>query len=96
MPTVCSSPPLIPQAYLLLRLLYGLLAKPDWTETRAPLQAEPPPRCVARLKLLVSVYLILLLLCGFAYLTAELPLGVLYLSLPFEKAATVSLVVVQQ
>lgn len=42
------------------------------------------------------VYLILLLLCVFAYLTAELPLTVLYLSSPFEKAATVSLVVVQQ
>jgi len=45
--------------------------------------------------LAVCVYLILLLLCVFAYLT-ELPLTVLYLSLPFEKAATVSLVVVQQ
>lgn len=41
------------------------------------------------------VYLILLLLCVFAYLTAELPLTVLYLSSPFEKAATVSLVVQQ-
>lgn len=53
MPPVCSSPPLIPQAYFLLHC--GVLAKPDWTETQAPCEAEPPPRCVARLKMLVSV-----------------------------------------
>lgn len=89
MPTVCSYLPLFPQAYflllLLLLLLCGVLAKPDWTETRAPREAEPTPRCAAELKMLVSVYLILLLLCVFAYLTAELPLTVLYLSLPLRK-----------
>lgn len=36
-------------------------------------------------RLSACVYLILLLLCVFAYLTAELPLTVLYLSLPLRK-----------
>lgn len=53
LPTVCSSVPFIPRANFLL--ICGVLAEPDWTETRAPREAEPPPRCVARLKILVSV-----------------------------------------
>lgn len=53
MPTVCSSVLVIPLANFLL--ICGALAKPDWTETRAPREAKPPPRCVARLKMLVSV-----------------------------------------
>lgn len=46
---------------------------------------NPRPCSVAEPKALVSVNPILLLLCVFAYLTAELPLIVLYLSLPLRK-----------
>lgn len=66
--TVCSSLPLIVTHFLLC----GVLAKPDWTETRTQNASQ-------------RVYVILLLLCVFVYPTAELPLTVLYLSLPLRK-----------
>lgn len=61
-------------------------AKPDWTETRTPWGGRTTsPLCGSTQNACQRVYLILLLLCVFAYLTAELPLTVLYLSLPLRK-----------
>lgn len=47
-----SSPSFLKRAYLLLLLLLllGVLAKSEWTETRTPQEAEPPPYHVAESK----------------------------------------------
>lgn len=88
----CSSLPLISRAFFLhprsagqTRLDWNLGSSGGWT---ASLLCDSTQNACQR------VYLILLHV--FVYLTAELPLTVLYFVFAFEKAATVSLVVVQQ
>lgn len=58
------------------RLDWNLDSSGGWTTS---------PLCGSTQSACQRVYLILLLLCVFAYLTAELPLTVLYLSLPLRK-----------
>lgn len=76
--------PSFPQAYF---LHCGVLAKPDWTHEFGACFGGSAASPAAGLfsKAPVSVYLILLLLCVFAYLTADLALTVLYLSSPLRK-----------
>lgn len=60
-----------------------MLAKLNWSETLALLEGELPLCCLTPLNACQRVYPILLHV--FVYLTAELPLTVLYLSLPLRK-----------
>lgn len=78
------------QAYF---FLCGMLAKPDWTKHWAPWEADPPPCCVARLLVGVSHSAAALCVCVSDGRTATYCVVLVF---AFEKAATLSLVVVQQ